>query len=97
MLPFVPHLAHECLELLNCKIINNWPIVDKKSILDEVKVAVQINGKTRDIITINKDLDEKTIYKIISKDSKAKKFLENKEIIKTIFIKNRIVNYIIKK
>ena len=30
MIPFTPHLANECLELLNCKNVDNWPIIDKK-------------------------------------------------------------------
>ena len=30
MIPFTPHLAHECLELLNCKTISEWPKIDSK-------------------------------------------------------------------
>ena len=54
MSPFVPHLANECLELFNCKTINTWPVIDKDNISNEIKLAVQINGKTRDIINIKK-------------------------------------------
>ena len=95
MIPFTPHLAHECLELFNCDTINEWPIVEKNT-LTEIKLPIQINGKTRDIITIKKDLGEKQINEIIMKDSKAKKYIEKDKIIKTIFIKNKIINYIIK-
>ena len=95
MIPFVPHLAHECLEFLGCKSINKWPNIEK-NIQEEIKLAVQINGKTRDIINVNKDLVEKEIKEIILKSSKAKKYIENKKIDKTIFIKNKIVNYIVK-
>ncbi len=96
MIPFTPHLAHESLELLNCTSIDKWPIVDKENTLNEIKIAVQINGKTRDIITVNKDLDEKSVSLIANKNLKITKYLENKKIFKTIFVKNRIVNYIIK-
>jgi len=97
MIPFTPHLAYECLEKLNSKTVNKWPEIDKKNVLDQVKVAIQINGKTRDILSIKKDLVEKELNKIIVENSKAKKYLENKKIIKTIYVKNKILNYIIGK
>ena len=95
MLPFVPHLANECLELLNCKNKNEWPEIIESS-NKELKFAVQINGKTRDIITVLKDSDEDAVTQFISKNSKANKFIKDKKILKTIFIKNKIINYIIK-
>ncbi len=94
LIPFVPHLAHECLELFNCKTIDKWPDIEK-GIEQKVKLAVQINGKTRDIIDIKTNSSEKEINQIIHNSSKAKKFLEKSKIIKTIFIKNRILNYIV--
>ncbi len=97
MIPFTPHLANECLELLNCKTLNKWPKIDEKYVLEEVNLAVQINGKTRDIIPVKKDLLEKEIASIILEKSKAKKYIEDKKIIKTIFVKNKIINYIISK
>ena len=95
LIPFTPHLAHECLESLNCKNIDVWPEINSNEI-GEIKFAIQVNGKTRDIITIQKDLKEEQIDKIIRKDSKARKFIEKKEIYKTIFVKGKIINYIIK-
>ena len=95
LIPFTPHLAHECLENLNCKNIDIWPEINSNEI-GEIKFAIQVNGKTRDIITIQKDLKEEQIDKIIRKDSKARKFIEKKEIYKTIFVKGKIINYIIK-
>ncbi len=94
MIPFTPHLAHECLELFDCKNINDWPKIEK-NLLEEIKIAVQINGKTRDILTVKKDLNENEIMEFVLKDSKAKKYVENNKITKTIFVKNKIVNYII--
>ena len=95
MIPFTPHLAFECLEMLKCKNVNEWPAI-KKSLNEKINLAIQINGKTRDIISINKEIDEDKIKEIILKESKAKKYLENKEIFKTIFVKNKIINYLIK-
>ena len=95
MLPFTPHLANECLELFECQTVNSWPKIDKSNVLDEVSLAVQINGKTRDIIKVKSNLVEKEINKIILKNSKAKKYLGSNKVIKTIFVKNKIINYII--
>ena len=65
MLPFTPHLANECLELFKCNNSNKWPELIKKNMLEEVKIAIQINGKTRDVITIKKDLAQQEIQNII--------------------------------
>ena len=94
MILFTPHLAYECLEINNCKGVNNWPKIDS-NILEEIKLAVQVNGKTRDIITIKKDLVEKDVNQFILKSSKANKYLTQEKIIKTIFVKNKIINYIL--
>ena len=95
MIPFTPHLAYECLDLFNCKDINQWPDFDKKRLLNDIKLAVQVNGKTRDIITIKKDLLENKISNIVLKESKAKKHILDKKIVKTIFVRNKIINYIV--
>ena len=95
MIPFVPHLARECLDLLKCSNPHSWPKVDSSKKLNKIKFAIQINGKTRDILTINENTNEKDITKIVLKSSKAKKYIENKKITKTIFVKNKIINYIL--
>ena len=95
LIPFVPHLANECLEIHKIKDKNEWPIVDKKLILEEkIKLAVQIDGKTRDIIEINKNLNQNEVVKICKRMSKVKNKILEKEIKKVIFVKNRIINFI---
>ena len=81
---------------LKCKDVNNWPEI-KKDAIEKIKFAVQVNGKTRDILTIKKKTNKDEINKIINQSSKAKKFIENKEILKTIFVEDKIINYILKK
>ena len=95
LIPFTPHLAHECLEILKCKEIDKWPVV-KANMLEQIKFAVQINGKTRDVINIKKNTNEDEVSKIVLTNSKANKFLQDKKIFKTIFVKDKIINYIIK-
>ena len=95
MIPFTPHLSNECLEKLACKSGNKWPEI-KDEDLGEIKFAIQVNGKTRDIISVKNNITQQEVNEIVNENSKAKKFIENKQIIKTIFVKNKIINYIIK-
>ena len=71
------------------------PKIIKKDVIEEINLAVQVNGKTRDIIKILRDLTETDVKSIVQKKSKATKYIENKKINKIIFVKNRIINYII--
>ena len=97
LLPFTPHLASECLEELGEKETKHWPKINSELVLDEkIKMAVQINGKTRDVIEIKKNLDEKNAIIESKKNKKVSNYLIDKKIIKTIFVKNKIINYLIK-
>jgi leucyl-tRNA synthetase len=97
LLPFTPHLASECLEELGEKETKHWPKINSELILDEkIKMAVQINGKTRDVIEIKKNLDEKNAITESKKNKKVSNYLIDKKIIKTIFVKNKIINYLVK-
>ncbi|MBA1339719.1 MAG: leucyl-tRNA synthetase [Pelagibacterales bacterium] len=97
LIPFTPHLAHECLEQLGEKKIDKWPETDGQLIRDEkIKIAVQINGKTREIMEVEKDLNENNAIMESKKSKKINNNLINKEIIKIIFIKNKIINYVVK-
>ena len=95
LLPLTPHIANELLDLFKCKERYKWPSINK-NLQEDINFAVQVNGRTRDIININKDLSQKEIEKKIKEKSKAMKFIGNKKIIKIIFIKNKIINYIVK-
>jgi len=97
MIPFTPHIAYECLNNLNCKEVNQWPEVNK-NIIDnvETKMVVQVNGRTRDVLNIKRNLDEAEVNILVEKSTKVNKHISSKKILKTIFIKNKIINYIIK-
>ena len=97
LIPFVPHISHECLEQLGAKDIDVWPKVDTKYSLDErIKIAIQINGKTKEVIEVKKDLDEKNVIKECKRIKKINDQLTKNSIKKTIFIKNKIINYLTK-
>ena len=98
MTPVVPHFSSQCLEDLNCsekELI--WPIIDEKFLKnDEITIVIQINGKKRSIINCKKGITEESLIKIIKEDAKVNKFLQNKNNIKSIFIKDKLLNLIIK-
>ena len=96
MMPFTPYLANECLEAIGCESTTIWPKTESNSNIEEIKLPVQVNGKTRDIMLVKKDTDQESVNELVQKVSKANKYIVNKEIIKIIYVKNRIINYIIK-
>ena len=97
LIPFTPHLANECLEKLGKSKIDSWPKIKKGfSRKQKTKIAIQINGKTREVIEIEKNLMEKKVVSITKKSEKISKSLLNKKIIRIIFVKDKIINYLIK-
>ena len=98
MAPMMPHLAEESWKILGHKsaiIDSNWPVVEKALVaVDEVTIAVQINGKRRDEMTVGKGLDRGAIEaKALSLDSVIRQ-IEGKTIKKVIVVPDRIVNIV---
>ncbi|MDC0344139.1 leucine--tRNA ligase [Pelagibacteraceae bacterium] len=97
MIPFTPHLAHECLEELKVKDFSSWPKINNTLLEKQsIKIAIQINGKTKEIIEMQKNLSEKEATENSKKNDRIKNSLNGKKIIRTIFVKNKIINYLIK-
>ena len=97
MLPVIPHLANECLEKINEKKDIDWPIVNNKFIKnDKSNVVIQVNGKKRAVVSVEKGLDEKRILEQVKHDKLIDKYVEGKDIFKTIYVQDKILNLIIK-
>ncbi len=95
--PIIPHFVSECFEDLKIDQNIKWPLVDKKLLVsEETNIVIQINGKKRSIINCKKGITEEILIKNIKKDIKINKFLENKKIIRSIFVKNKLINLITK-
>lgn len=93
-----PHVCEEIWQMLGHEDIIDfepWPTYDSsKLVLNEVEIAIQINGKLRDTIKISLNSSEEQIKeKVLSLDS-IKSRVEGKEIKKVIIIKNKIVNIV---
>ncbi len=97
MLPVVPHLGSECLEKLNVNKDVKWPTTENIHLIDKNNdIVIQINGKKRGIISIDKAFTEKDIIDEISKKQLIDKYLNSGKLIKIIYVKNRVINYLIK-
>ena len=97
--PITPHIAEEIWEILGNKgFIANQPIPepDEEAVkLEEVEIPVQVNGKVRAKIKIPAYADEETVKSIALSDEKIKKWTQDKEIKKFIYIKGRLVNIVV--
>jgi len=94
--PVIPHFALECLEELDKKFSSSWPVSDFKQIEKEIfKIVVQIEGKKRGLLLSESDTTEEQLLKRIKEDEIINKFITNKKIKKSIYIKNKLINLIV--
>ena len=95
MSPFIPHFTAECLKSIHQKQIR-WPIISEDELIEEeINFVVQINGKKRALLKTKRDVEEKQVLSEIKSNPNIEKFLQNKKIIKTIFVSNRLINIIL--
>ncbi len=97
MFPILPHLVSECLEDVKKENVISWPLAQKEFLEEKyVNIVIQINGKKKSLIKIEKNLDDKVLLENVKKDTKISNFLENKSIFKHIIVKNKLINFIVK-
>ena len=98
--PFMPHLAQELWELIGETdelSFQKWPSYDKNvAQLDIITIAVQINGKRRSEIEISRNQTENDVVTKAKTDPKVSTYLKDSEIVKEIYIKEKILNIVIK-
>jgi leucyl-tRNA synthetase len=97
MNPVVPHLTSECIQRFNLETDISWPEINKKYLnAKKYNIVIQINGKKRALITTEEELEKEDLIKSIKTNKEITKFLKEKQIIKAIFIKNKLINLILK-
>lgn len=98
--PFTPHIAEELWQITGHEGLvskYDWPKYDERyTIKDEVTLAVQINGKVRGEIVVQRGIEQKEVLEIAKSDDKIKKYIEGKEIIKEIYVKDKLVSIVVK-
>lgn len=96
--PIAPHISEELYNIIgNDKTIaeSSWPTYDEaKTIDDEVELPIQVNGKLKGTILIVKDSEEDVVKPLVHE--KIANILDGKNIVKEIYVKNKIYNIVVK-
>jgi leucyl-tRNA synthetase len=98
--PFAPHVTEELWEKLGSKeMLVNLPLpeVDPGALVkDVITVVVQVNGKLRGTMEVGASLPKEKILDMARENEKVLAHLEGKEIVKTIFVPGKLVNFVVK-
>ena len=95
IMPILPHFANECYSSIADSLDCRWPEVEQSYLIEEsVNLVIQINGKKKAVITIDKDLNEKEIINKIKNDDKTKKLINKEKFDRIVLVKNRLINFI---
>ena len=98
--PFAPHMAEECWSLMgneDSAYSTEWPeYISAMTIDDEVQIAVQINGKLRGTYPFMRGVTVEEVWMTVESKPEISKWLEGAEVVKEIFIPNKILNIVIK-
>lgn len=97
--PFMPHVTEELWERLGEKDsihLSKWPKFDVALIKDEkVKIAIQINGKVRDEVEVDKGLSSDEVKEIVIPRERVQAYIANKKIRKFIYVQDKLVSIVI--
>ena len=98
--PVCPHITEEIWQRMEYEGYvheASWPEYDEsKTILDVIELPIQVNGKLRTTVEIARDASEDEVFEKAIKDDVVAKYLENKNVVKKIYVKGRIFNIIVK-
>ena len=97
LLPIAPFLANECLEKLQEKNTDKWPLINKNLLGEStVKIVIQVNGKTKKVIEMKRDVEENEVIKILEGHENISKMIKQNNVKRTIFVKNKLINFVLK-
>ena len=100
MAPSTPHLAEELWQKTGREYsIHNqaWPKWDEELIKEEeITLIVQVNGKIRDRVQVPASISEDAAQEMAAKQPKTRTYLEGREVVKTVYVPGRLVNFVIK-
>ncbi len=101
--PFAPHMVEEMWENMGFAAKEGkmamqmpWPEYDEAKTVDATReMAVQVNGKLKSTITVPSDSEDSVVIDAACADEKVKRLMEGKQLVKTIVVKNKLINLII--
>ncbi len=95
MSPVIPHFSNECLQNIDSREIS-WPSYDENILYeDKIKIVVQINGKKRSLLETKPGISEENVLELINNDKTLLKYLNNTNIKRKIYVKDKLINLII--
>ena len=102
--PFAPHMVEELWEQLGCAAEYGkmamqmpWPEYDEsKTVAAHTEMAVQVNGKLKGTVTVAMDSEQDAVVEAARQVEKIAKALDGMQIVKVIFVKNKLINLIVK-
>ena len=98
--PFAPHMADELWERFGFEgmaCTSQWPVYDEsKTVASEVTIAVQVGGKLKTTVTVPTDSQQDAVLAVVTADSKIRKLMEGKDLVKVIHVPNKLMNLILK-
>ena len=102
--PFAPHMVEEmwersgyAAETGKMAMQNDWPAYDEAKMVEQEKeIAVQVGGKLRATVVVPLDAEDETVLNIVYANEKIARLMEGMEVVKTIIVKNKLVNLILK-
>ena len=102
--PFAPHMVEEMWENMGfaakygkMAMQMDWPAHDEAKTVDShVEMAVQVNGKLKGTVTVPMDSDEAAVLEAVKSVEKVQKATEGMSVVKTILVKNKLINLIVK-
>lgn len=97
--PVVPHISEEIWETRGNKqsiFMESWPAYDEKLVLEETfKLILQINGKVRDEMIVERGISEDEAKEIALKSEKMQKYISGKNIKKVVYVPGRLINIVV--
>jgi leucyl-tRNA synthetase len=98
--PFAPHLAEELWQRQGNSgslAYAQWPSFDEKYLVaDTINIVLCINGKKVDVVEAEKDISAEQATQLISSHQKIKQRIAGKQVVKTVFVPNKLINLIVK-
>ncbi len=100
LVPFAPHFAEEMWCLLGNRgrvMAQSWPKADPKLLeKEDVLIVVQVNGKLRARITVPKSMPKEEVIATALQEKRLQSFLKDKEVIKHIYVQEKLINLVVK-
>ncbi len=97
--PFAPHMTDELWADLGNKeslYLESWPSYDESKLVSEtVSIVVQIAGKVRAHVVVGRDVTEEVVLPLVKDLPEAKKWLDGKEIKRVVFVKNKLISFVL--